>query len=46
MTCGEKTEYIQLFILSGCSTDEAIYISSSPEPEPNTYHEEHDFTFT
>ena len=45
MTSGEESSiYIQLFVLSGCSTDEAIYISSSPEPEPNIFHEEYDFT--
>ena len=31
----EKTRYIAFLIFSG-STDEAIYISSSPELEPST----------
>ena len=43
MIPGEETSIYIAFFRSGCSTDEAIYISSSPEPEPNISHEEYDF---
>ena len=44
MTFGEKSLIYVAFYSQLLSTDEAIYISSSPEPEPNISHKEHDFT--
>ena len=42
----KKADYIQFLILSHCSTDEAIRISSSPGLEPNTCHKEQDSILT
>ena len=36
---------VYFFTISGCSTYKAIYISSVPELEPNTYHEEDSSTY-